>query len=172
MPPKRNYILFFTTTTLAVEKKINQLGTYLKQLDPTAVSNIQERMLMVLTNKLQEVIDNLQSTWWNKRDKVTLANHNRVCTMVQETITNGEDALQGTEMFAVHVQHPGQGSQQGNGRPIPHPKLNPGVPPDKPDGLYNTLKPAGNLGWDMMQEEVEHWIKKFNEWFKWNRMVL
>ena len=75
--------------TLAVEKKINQLMGYIRQLTPTAVSDIQERMLMDITNKLQEAIDNLQITWSNKRDEVPLPNHDQVCAMVQETIATG-----------------------------------------------------------------------------------
>ena len=83
--------------TLAVEKKINQLMGYIRQLTLTAVSDIQERMLMDLTSKLREAIDNLQITWSNKRDKIMHSYLDQVRGSVQETIATGEAALRRAE---------------------------------------------------------------------------
>ena len=45
---------------------------YVRPLSPTAVGEMQERMLMDLTRQLQESIDQLQLTWLEKQDKVLL----------------------------------------------------------------------------------------------------
>ena len=47
---------------LGVEKKITQLLNYIRPLSPTAVGEMQERMLMDLTNQLQNSIDHIQLT--------------------------------------------------------------------------------------------------------------
>ena len=66
MPNIKNYTRYFTTMTLAVEKKITQLLGYVQQLSQPTVGEMQERMLMDLTSQLREALDNLQLTWMNK----------------------------------------------------------------------------------------------------------
>ena len=66
MPQKKNYVNYFTTMALSVEKKITQLLNYVRPLSPTAVGEMQEWMLMDLTRQLQESIDHLQLTWLEK----------------------------------------------------------------------------------------------------------
>ena len=48
MPQKKNYVNYFTTMTLGVEKKITQLLNYVQPLSPIAVSEMQERMWLRL----------------------------------------------------------------------------------------------------------------------------
>ena len=60
MPQTKNYVNYFTTMSLGVEKKITQLLNYIRPLSPTAVGEMQERMLMDLTNQLQKSIDHIQ----------------------------------------------------------------------------------------------------------------
>ena len=127
MPPRKNYVCFFTTMTLAVEKKINQLMGYIRQLAPTTVGEMQERMLMDLTSKLREAIDHQQLTWMNKRDKI-LQPH---LSSVAETIATGEAALRKAERFVVLGN---------NGRS--QPRTTPDSPSARPDCLDNTLKLA------------------------------
>ena len=75
-------------------------------------------------------------------------------------------------MFICHVaQHPGQGPRPESGRQLKTPNSS-SLPGQQPDRLKNTLKPAGNLGRDMTLEEAENWLKKFEEWFIWNKAIL
>ena len=66
MPQKKIYEQYFTTMTLGVEKKITQLLNYVGPLSPTAIGELQERMLMDLTRQLQKSIDHLQLRWLEK----------------------------------------------------------------------------------------------------------
>ena len=45
-------------------------------------------------------------------------------------------------------------------------------PADKLDRLDNTLKPDGNLRRTMTHEEARIWLRKFDQWFKWNTNIL
>ena len=92
MPQKKNYVWYFTTMTLGVEKKITQLLNYVRPLSPSAVSEMQERMLMDLTRQLRESIDHLQLTWLEKRDEVLPPNLDTVSNSVASTVTTVEVA--------------------------------------------------------------------------------
>ena len=105
MPPRKNYVRFFTTMMLAVEKKINQLMGYVRQLAPPAVGEMQERMLMDLTSGLREAIDNLQITWSNMKDEILQPHLDQVCSSVQETIATGEAAMRKKERFVDQGQN-------------------------------------------------------------------
>ena len=98
---------------------------------------MQEQMLMDLTSGLREAIDNLQITWSNKKDEILQPHLDQVCSSVQETIATGEAALRKEERFVDQGQN--------NSRSPPRPTS--GNPPDRPDRLDNTLRPAGNLTW-------------------------
>ena len=161
MPQKKNYVRYFTAMTLGVKKKITQLLNYVRPLSPTAVGEMQERMLMDLTHQLQESIDHLQLTWLEKRDEVLQPNLDTVSNSMASTVATGEAALRKAERFFV----------LGNkGRSPIHPSSD--LPIDKPDRLDNTLRPAGTLTQGMLLEEAQHWLRKFDQWFKWNTTVL
>ena len=146
---------------LGVEKKITQLLNYVRPLSPTAVGEMQERMLMDLTRQLQESIDHLQLTWLEKRDKIQPLSLDRVSTFVRSTVPTGEAALRNTERFVVLGSKP-----KSPVRPPTEP------PTYKPDHLDNTLKPEGCLKRTMSLEEARLWIRKFDQWFVWNAKIL
>ena len=116
---------------------------------------------MDLTGKLRESIDHLQLTWLNKRDEVLQPNLNEVSKSVAETIATGEATLHKAERFIV----------LGNNGRSPS-RATPDSQSEIPDRLDNTLKPAGSLTRDMTLEEARNWIRKFDEWFKWNAAIL
>ena len=161
MPQKKNYVRYFTTMTLGIEKKINQLLNYVRPLSPTAVGEMQERMLMDLTRQLRESIDHLQLMWFEKRDEVHLLSLERVSQAKALTIARGEATLRKAERFII------LGSKHKS--PVRSP---PDPPIDKSDCLDNTLKPEGSLKWSMTLEEAWHWLRKFDQWFIWNATVL
>ena len=86
---------------LGVEKKITQLLNYIRPLSPTVVGEMQERMLMDLTNQLQKSIDHIQLTWLEKRDKVPQSHFKRVNTFLRDILATGEAALRKAERFVV-----------------------------------------------------------------------
>ena len=98
---------------------------------------MQEQMLMDLTSGLREAIDNLQITWSNKKDEILQPHLDQVGSSVQETIATVEAALRKEERFVDQGQN--------NSRLPPRPTS--GNPPDRPDRLDNTLRPAGNMTW-------------------------
>ena len=134
---------------LGVEKKITQLLNYVRPLSPTAVGEMQERMLMDLTHQLQASIDPMQLTWLEKQDKPQPPNFDRVSTFVRNTIATKEAALQKAERFVVLGNRP---------RLPARPPTEP--PTDKLDRLNNTLKPEGCLKRTMSHEEARLWIRK------------
>ena len=142
---------------LSVEKKITQLLNYVRALSPTAVSEMQERMLMDLTRQLQESIDHLQLTWLEKRDKIQPPNFDRVSTFMRSTVATGEAALRKAKRFVVLGSKP-----KSPVRPPTEP------PTYKPDHFDNPLKPEGCLKRSMTLEEARYWLRKFDQWFKWN----
>ena len=90
MPPKskRKYDQFFLMITLSVEKKINQLGTYLESLEQdghTCVSIIQQRMLTTHIDRLRKAVDKLEAEWSCLRDDIPQADLNRVHAIVDKT---------------------------------------------------------------------------------------
>ena len=161
MPQKKNYVNYFSTMALGVEKKITQLLNYIRPLSPTAVGEMQERMLMDLTNQLQNSIDHIQLTWLEKRDEVPQPHFKRVNTFLRDVLATGEAALRKAEQFVVLGTRP-----RSPARPPTEP------PVDKLERLDNTLKPDGNLKRTMTLEEARIWIRKFDQWFKWNTNVL
>ena len=161
MPQKKNYVNYFSTMALGVEKKITQLLNYIRLLSPTAVGEMQKRMLMDLTNQLQNSIDHIHLTWLEKRDEVPQPHFERVNTFLKEVLATGEAALRKAERFVVLSTRP-----RSPARPSTKP------PADKFDRLDNTLKPDGNLKRTMTLEEARIWLRKFDQWFKWNANVL
>ena len=108
MPPKSKlkYDRFFTMITLAVEKKINQLGRYIESLEEdghTGINVIQQRMLMTHTDRMRKAVDELEAEWLRVRDDIPQANLNRVHAIVDETVVSGKEALCGGEMFVCHA---------------------------------------------------------------------
>ena len=160
MPPRRNYIRFFSVMTLAVEKKVSQLIGYVWQLSPHAVGEMQERMLMDLTSKLREAIDHLQLRWTDKREEILVPHFEGVRGSVAKTNATGEAALRKAEQFVVRGN---------NGRSLSRAIDSQS---DRLDRLDNTLKPPGPLTRNMMLKEANNSIMKFDEWFKWNTAIL
>ena len=119
-------------------------------------------MLTDYIDQLQVAHDNLQCKWLNKRDEVEQHDLNRVTTFVDKCINTGDAALRKADRLIV------QGT---DGRPRSPPRGK-SHSPEKVDKLDNTLKPVGNLTRDMTLEEAKNWIRKFDEWFKWNAPVL
>ena len=73
MPPK-TILNNFLTFTLSVEKKINQLGTYLENLeDEEHVGKFQQRILLTHADRLGVAMDSLESKWENLRRPTTIA---------------------------------------------------------------------------------------------------
>ena len=130
-------------------------------LSPTTVGEMQERMLMDLTNQLQASIDHIQLTWLEKRDELQPPNFERVNTFLRNAIATGEAALRKAERFVVLSNRP---------RTPARPSTEP--PADKLDRLDNTLKPEGCLKRTMTLEEARLWIRKFDQWFVWNAKIL
>ena len=146
---------------LAVEKKVQQLLNYIQKLTQPTIGEMQARMLVDLSGTLRRAIDNLQCTWAIKRDELHRQDLDMVSQSVSETINTGEAALRKAETFVI---------QGDPGRQPPR-----GMAPNSPervDKLDNTLKPSGNLTRDMSLEEARNWIRKFDEWFKWNEAIL
>ena len=142
---------------LAVEKKVQQLLNYIQKLTQPTIGEMQARMLVDISGTLRGAIDNLQCTWAIKRDELHRQDLDMVSQSVSETISTGEAALRKAERFVIHGDP---------GRQPPR-----GMAPNSPgrvDKLDNTLKPSGNLTRDMSLEEARNWIRKFDEWFKWN----
>ena len=139
---------------LGVEKKITQLLNYIRPLSPTAVGEMQERMLMDLTNQLQNSIDHIQLTWLEKRDELQPPNFERVKTVLRNAIATGEAAFRKAEQFVVLSNRPRSPARSSTEPPA-----------DKLDCLDNTLKPDGNLKRTMTLVEARIWIQKFDQWF-------
>ena len=80
---------------------------------------------------------------------------------MRDVLATGEAALRKAKQFVVLGTRP-----RSPARPPTEP------PADKLDRLDNTLKPDGNLKWTMTLEEARIWLRKFDQWFKWNTNVL
>ena len=99
MPQTKNYLSYFTTMTLGVERRISQLLNYIRPLSPTAVGEMQERMLMNITRQLRESIDHCQLTWLKKRNEVHPLSTEKVRKLVDSTVNTGEAALRKAQRF-------------------------------------------------------------------------
>ena len=144
-----------------IKKKITKLLNYIRPLSPTAVGKMQERMLMNLTNQLQSSIDHMHLMWLEKRDEVPQPQFERFNTFLHGVLATGEAALQKAEQFLVLSNRP-----RSPARPSTKP------PADKLDCLDNILKSDGNLKRTMTLEEARIWLRKFDQWFKWNANIL
>ena len=139
MPPAKNYLGYFSTMTLGVERRISQLLNYIRPLSPTAVGEMQERMIMDITRQLRESIDHCQLSWLEKRDEVHPLSTEKIRKLVDSTVNMGEAALRKAERFAA------QGDKPTARTPV-----------DRPDRLDNTLKPEGCLKRSITLEEARH----------------
>ena len=116
---------------------------------------MQERMIMDLTRQLQESIDHCQLSWLEKRNEVHPLSTEKIRKLVDSTVNMGEAALRKAERFTA------QGDKPTARTPV-----------DRPDLLDNTLKPDGYLKRSMTLEEARIWIRKFEQWFRWNATVI
>ena len=127
---------------------------YIRPLSPTVVGEMQEQMLMDLTNQLQASIDHIQLTWLEKRDELQPPHFEQVNTFLRNATATGEAAFRKAEQFVVL-----------SNRPRSPARTSTDPPSDKLDCLDNTLKPDGNLKRTMTLEEARIWIQKFDQWF-------
>ena len=105
--------------------------------------------------------DHIQLTWLEKRDKLQPPNFKRVNIFLRNAIATGVAALWKAEWFVVLSNKP-RSPARSSTKP----------PADKLDRLDNTLKPDGNLKRTMTLEEARIWLRKFDQWFKWNANIL
>jgi hypothetical protein len=72
--PKQNFDCIFLPFTLAVEKKINRLATYMESLkDDTNIGEFKIRILLTHADTLRGNLDRMETEWDSLRDGIVCA---------------------------------------------------------------------------------------------------
>ena len=166
----------FIRLSIAVEKRISQLATYLETLEEEethTVSACQQKILLTHIDRLRDRLDRLEVQWDNLRDSIPQADHARIQNIVEVSERNGEESLQKAELFVCQATQQSTNQPEGS-RPSTSPNSSglSGTTPGKTERLENTLLPTDHLNHDMTLEQATTWISKFDSWFEWNEKVL
>ena len=104
MPPKRNFDRIFLPFTLAVEKKINRLATYMESLeDDNNIGEFKIRILMTHADTLRGNLDRMETEWDSQRDGIAQQDYIRIKTFVEESMAAAEAALVKADSFVCHA---------------------------------------------------------------------
>ena len=98
--PKRNFDRIFLPFTLAVEKKINRLATYMESLeDDNNIGEFKIRILMTHADTLRGNLERMEANWDSLRDGIAQRDKIRIKTLVETSMAAAEAALAKAEMF-------------------------------------------------------------------------
>jgi hypothetical protein len=85
--PKRNFDRIFLPFTLAVEKKINRLATYMESLeDDNNIGEFKIRILMTHADTLRGNLERMETEWDSLRDGIVQQDEIRIKTFVEESM--------------------------------------------------------------------------------------